>query len=76
MAERDQDDLGRPLRGVVEVEWDGWEQDPGRSRAAMVIGALLVVLTAVVVALVLWALGSEAELPPSSTTTTEVAPGD
>lgn len=72
MAEAE-DDLGRPLRGVVEVEWDGWDEEPRRSRAVWV-GAVLLVALAVVAGLVWWAAGTDAELPPASTTTTEVAP--
>ena len=61
----DEDDLGgRPLRGVVEVEWDGWEEERRRSRAAVVIGVLLVVAAVAVAGLTWWALDTEAELDP------------
>ena len=71
----DEDPPGPALRGVVEVEWDGWEDDGRRSRAAWVVAVVLLVATALVAALVLWAAGSDAELPPDRATTTEVAPG-
>lgn len=64
MADEDDADLGRPLRGVVEVEWDGWEDERRRSRAAWVVAVLLLVATGAVGALVVWAVGSDAELPP------------
>lgn len=76
MAEGEDDDLPGPaLRGVVEVEWDGWEDDGRRSRAAWVVAVVLLVATGVVAALVVWAVGSDAELPPETTSTREVAPG-
>jgi len=59
-----EDDLGRPLRGVVEVEWDGWEDGGRRSRAAWIVAIALAVLTLAVAGLVVWAVGTEAELPP------------
>jgi len=64
-----EDDLGRPLRGLVEVEWDGWDDDGRRSRAAWVVGIALAVLTLAVAALVVWAVGTDAELPPERPTT-------
>jgi hypothetical protein len=69
-----EDELRPPLRGVVEVDWDGWEDPGGRSRAAIAVTVTLLVAAAVVVALVVWAVGTDAELPPDTTTTSEVAP--
>lgn len=61
----DEDDVGgRPLRGVVEVEWDGWEEERSRSKAPWVIGGLLLVAVLAVGGLTWWAVGSEAELHP------------
>lgn len=55
--------LGPPLRGVVEVDWDGWDDDGGgRSRAAWIVGIVLVVLVAVVAVLVVRAVNTDAEL--------------
>jgi len=71
----DEDRPGPALRGVVEVEWDGWDDDGRRSRAAVVVTIVLLVATLVVVGLVVWAAGTDAELPADTTTTTEVAPG-
>lgn len=50
---------GRPLRGVVEVEWDGWEDDRPRSRAPLVIGGLLVLAVLAVAGLTWWAVGTD-----------------
>lgn len=59
--------LGPPLRGVIEVDWDGWDDDAGRSRLAWVVGAALIVLAVVVVVLVVRAVNTDAELssPPA-----------
>jgi hypothetical protein len=70
----DEERLDPPLRGVVEVEWDGWDEPRRRARAAWVVAVLLVVAVAVVAALVVRAVNTDAELP-ADTTTTEVAPG-
>jgi hypothetical protein len=57
---------GRPLRGVVEVEWDGWEDDRPRSKALWIAGGMLVVAALAVAGLTWWALGEdEVELPGS-----------
>jgi len=66
-----EDDLGQPLRGVVEVEWDGWEDEGRRSRLAVAVAVVLLVATVVVVALVVRAVGTEAELPPERPQATE-----
>lgn len=59
----DDDEVGgRPLRGVVEVEWDGWEHDRPRSKAGWIVGTLLVVAVAAVAGLTWWALGADADL--------------
>lgn len=71
----DEEDLGRPLRGVVEVEWDGWEQDGRRSRAGWVVAVVLLVATGVVAALVVRAVGTDAELPPEQPAQTDGTPG-
>jgi hypothetical protein len=70
----DEERLEPPLRGVVEVEWDGWDEPRRRARAVWVVAVLLVVAVAVVAALVVRAVNTDAELP-TDTTTTEVAPG-
>jgi hypothetical protein len=61
----DDDEVGgRPLRGVVEVEWDGWEDDQPRSKKPFVIGAVLVVAVLAVAGLTWWAVdASEVVLP-------------
>jgi hypothetical protein len=60
----DDDAPGPPLRGVVEVEWDGWDDDGRRSRAGWIVAIVLLVATLAVAGLVVWAAGSDAELPP------------
>jgi len=70
----DEERLEPPLRGVVEVEWDGWDAPRRRSRAALVVAVVLAVAVLIVTVLVVRAVNTEAELPPD-TTTTEVAPG-
>lgn len=55
---------GRPLRGVVEVEWDGWDDERSRSKAPWIIGAILVVAVLAVAGLTWWAVGTDAELGP------------
>ncbi len=61
----DDDELGgRPLRGVVEVEWDGWEDDRPRSRTPWIVGTVLVASVLAVGALTWWAVGTDAELGP------------
>lgn len=62
MADED-DDLGRPLRGVVEVEWDGWDDDHRPSRVRWIVAVVVLVMTGIVAALVVWAVGSDADLP-------------
>ena len=57
---------GRPLRGVVEVEWDGWEDDRPRSKAPWIVGAILVLAVVVVAGLTWWAVGTDAELGPEA----------
>lgn len=57
---------GRPLRGVVEVEWDGWEDERPRSKAPWIVGAVLVVAAVAVAGLTWWAVGTDAELDPAA----------
>lgn len=71
----DEEELGRPLRGVVEVEWDGWEQDGRRSRAGWVVAIVLLVATGIVAALVVRAVSTDAELPPERPAETDGGPG-
>lgn len=55
---------GPPLRGVVEVEWDGWEDDRPRSKAPWIIAAVLAVAVLAVAGLSWWAVSSnEVALP-------------
>lgn len=54
--------LGPPLRGVIEVDWDGWDDDVSRSRAAWVVGAVFVLLLVAVAVLVVRAVNTDAEL--------------
>lgn len=73
----DDDEVGgRPLRGVVEVEWDGWEDERSRSKAAWIVGTVLLASVLAVGALTWWALGSDAELAPEpdAAAPTEPAP--
>lgn len=55
---------GRPLRGEVEVEWDGWEETRPRSKGPVIGAAVLVVAVLVVAGLTWWAVGTDAELGP------------
>lgn len=50
---------GRPLRGVVEVEWDGWDDDRPRSRTPRIVAAVLGVAVLVVAGLTWWAVSSD-----------------
>ncbi len=67
----DDDAPAVPLTGVVEVEWDDWDDDePGsRSRAPWIIGGLLLLAVVVVGALVVRAVNTDAELVLPSPTT-------
>lgn len=56
---------GRPLRGVVEVEWEGWEDDRPRSKVPWIVGIVLAVSVVAVAALTWWATGTDAELGPA-----------
>ena len=56
--------LGPPLRGVIEVDWDGWDDDATRSRAAWIVGVALAVLAVAVAVLVVRAVNTDAELSP------------
>lgn len=58
--------VGRPLRGVVEVEWDGWEDDLPRSKTPWIVGSVLAVAVLAVAALTWWAVGTDAELVPDA----------
>lgn len=70
-----------PLRGVIEVEWDDWDdEDRPRSRTPWVVAAVLLLAVGVVAALVVRAVNTDAELTlpaaPStpSPSTTAAAP--
>lgn len=63
----DEDEAGRPpLRGVVEVEWDGWEDDRPRSKTPWIVGSVLAVAVLAVAGLTWWAVGIDAELGPDA----------
>ncbi|MCO8126176.1 hypothetical protein NHL50_03035 [Acidimicrobiia bacterium EGI L10123] len=73
----DDDEVGgRPLRGVVEVEWDGWEDDRPRSKAPFVIGAVLAVAVLAVAGLTWWAVGADDVVLPGEETATPSESGD
>lgn len=57
---------GPPLRGVVEVEWEGWEDDRPRSKAPWIVGGILAVALLAVAGLTWWAAGTDAELAPET----------
>lgn len=65
---------GPPLRGVVEVEWDGWEDERPRSRAPRIVAAVLTVAVLAVAALTWWAVGTDDELALPGAD--EPSPGD
>lgn len=58
----DDEPLGPPLRGVIEVDWDGWDDDGPRSRAPWIVAGVLLVLTVAVAGLVVRALNTDAQL--------------
>ena len=63
----DDDEVGgRPLRGVVEVEWDGWEEDQRRSKAPRIIAAVLGVAVLAVAGLTWWAVGVDDVVLPET----------
>ena len=73
----DDDEVGgRPLRGVVEVEWDGWEDERPRSKAPWVIGGILAVAVVAVAGLTWWAVGVDAELGPQAAPSEQGEPSD
>lgn len=55
---------GPPLRGVVEVEWDGWEEERPRSRAPWIVGGVLVAAVLAVAGLSWWAVNADVALVP------------
>lgn len=65
---------GRPLRGVVEVEWDGWEDDRLRSKAPRIIAAAFAVAVVIVAGLTWWAVGTDDEIALPGTD--DPPPGD
>lgn len=67
---------GRPLRGVVEVEWDGWEDERPRSRAPMVLGGLLALAVLAVAGLTWWAVGSDEVALPGDEDPAPAVPDD
>lgn len=72
----DEDDIApvEPATGVIEVEWDDWDDEPGPpSRTAWIVAGVLFVAVLVVGGLVVRAVNTDAELAVPSTTTT--APG-
>lgn len=71
-----EDDLepGPPLRGVIEVEWDDWDEDRPRSRAPWIVAGVLVVAVAVVALLVVRAVNTTAELTLPTSTTVAASP--
>lgn len=60
----------RPLRGVIEVDWDDWDDDDRpRSRTPWIVAAVLLLAVVVVGVLVVRAVNTDAEL------TVPAAPG-
>lgn len=65
---------GPPLRGVVEVEWDGWDQERPRAKAPRAVAAVLAVAVLAVAGLTWWAVTTEDDVALPGTD--EPAPGE